>query len=300
MSEILIIGASGRLGSRVAERLLDRGLKVRAASRQPERLAALRERGATTVFCDLREPASIDSAVEGAAVVFHAAHALAPPDRHNPTDAVDGRGVAALIDSAARHDIDHFVLSSLLHASSEHPSEFVRNKSASEVRLDRTGVPHTILRMAAFMETHVLQLLGDPILDGKRPQIIGRGTAPRNFVSVEDAATLGERVIAESPPTRGEALDVAGPDNLSDLEAVGLLAAALGRSVTPRHLPLPAAKAIRAATRFVHPPLSTVLALAIATAETGEAVDLAPRAGLIVGGTPLARVIDRWAAEVRG
>ena len=47
-----------------------------------------------------------------------------------------------------------------------------------------------------------------------RPVVVGRGENPINFVSVGDVAALVDVVIAE-PATRGETLQLGGPEDLS-------------------------------------------------------------------------------------
>jgi nucleoside-diphosphate-sugar epimerase len=68
----LVLGA-GQIGPLVAERLLARGLRVRIArkSAAPSRLA-----GVETVAIDVRDPAAVAKAAEGAAVVYHCANPL--------------------------------------------------------------------------------------------------------------------------------------------------------------------------------------------------------------------------------
>ena len=55
----LIVGATGRLGSLVARKLLADGQPLRAMSRTPAKADALKELGAEVVQGDLCEPASL-------------------------------------------------------------------------------------------------------------------------------------------------------------------------------------------------------------------------------------------------
>ena len=68
----LVLGA-GQIGPLVAQRLLARGLRVRIARRSaaPSRLA-----GVETVTLDVRDPAAVAKAAEGAAVVYHCVNPL--------------------------------------------------------------------------------------------------------------------------------------------------------------------------------------------------------------------------------
>ncbi len=70
---VLITGATGFLGGKLARRLIRDGAHVRVITRTPERAAALAELGAEIIAADLTNAASLEQAVEGCAVVFHAA-----------------------------------------------------------------------------------------------------------------------------------------------------------------------------------------------------------------------------------
>jgi dihydroflavonol-4-reductase len=67
---VLVTGATGFLGWHVARKLLERGWRVRALARDPGRL---RELDVEPAQGDLRDPASLERAVAGCSVVYHAA-----------------------------------------------------------------------------------------------------------------------------------------------------------------------------------------------------------------------------------
>ena len=75
MKPVLVTGATGFVGWHVARQLLERGERVRALVRDPALSAkALAElAGIETVPGDLREEASLESAVMGCGSVFHVA-----------------------------------------------------------------------------------------------------------------------------------------------------------------------------------------------------------------------------------
>ena len=70
---ILLVGASGRLGSVVAELLLAQGKAVRVMTRTPFNLTHLKQQGAEVVHGDLRDPASLLRACQGVEQVVAAA-----------------------------------------------------------------------------------------------------------------------------------------------------------------------------------------------------------------------------------
>ncbi len=70
---VLITGATGFLGGKLARRLIRDGAHVRVITRKPERAAALAELGAEVFTADLTDAESLKHAAEGCTVVFHAA-----------------------------------------------------------------------------------------------------------------------------------------------------------------------------------------------------------------------------------
>src|SRR5947209_12239157 len=94
---ILIVGASGRVGISVAQRLLEEGKPVRAMTRTPLKLDLLKQRGAEVVSGDLRNPASLLDACQGVEQVLVAAHALVGKGDNNP-HTVDDLGNRHLIE----------------------------------------------------------------------------------------------------------------------------------------------------------------------------------------------------------
>jgi nucleoside-diphosphate-sugar epimerase len=73
MAPIVITGAAGFIGSRVARRLYERGDEVVAIVRDPARADALRDLGVRLVAGDLSDQAEIRRVVNGAGAVVHAA-----------------------------------------------------------------------------------------------------------------------------------------------------------------------------------------------------------------------------------
>src|SRR5947207_8757532 len=183
---ILIVGASGRLGSVVAEHLLAKGKPVRAMTRTPLNLAQLEQQGAEVVSGDLRNSASLLSSCEGVEQVLAAAHALVGKGDNNP-QTVDDAGNRYLIDAAKAAGVKHFIFVSVQGASPDSPLAFFRIKYRTEEYLQASGLNFTILRPGAYMELWA-QLIGQPIREQGKTTIFGSGNNPINFVSVEDVA----------------------------------------------------------------------------------------------------------------
>ena len=233
---ILIVGASGRLGSKVAEQLLAQGKAVRAMTRTPLNLAHLKQQGAEVVSGDLRNAASLLSACQGIEQVVAAAHALVGKGDNNP-QRVDDAGNRELIDAAKAAGVKHFIFVSVRGASPDSPLEFFRIKYRTEEYLRASGLSFTILRPSAFMDLWA-ELVGQPLVEQGKTTIFGRGTNSINFVAVEDVARF-VGIALEDARARNRVIEVGGPENLTMNQLAEFFERASGRQPKTRHTPLP-------------------------------------------------------------
>jgi uncharacterized protein YbjT (DUF2867 family) len=223
---IALAGGTGRLGTRVVKRLAARDLDVRVLTRDPARARHLSGYAAEVISCDVRNRASVQSALRGATTIVSAVHGFAGPGRVSP-QSVDRDGNANLVDTAAELGVD-VVLVSVVGASADNPMELCRAKYAAERHLRASGVGWTIVRATAFVE------LWAEIM--KKPIVFGRGENPINFVSVDDVAAVVERAATDGG-LRGQVIEVGGPENLTFNELAALLQRVRGRPAKVRHVP---------------------------------------------------------------
>src|SRR6187200_1040273 len=87
--KILVTGATGKVGSRLAKRLALRGDSVRALVRDPARAADLQRAGIELSLGDLLDPTSLASAVRGVDAIVHCAaffRGATPEQAHSVND----------------------------------------------------------------------------------------------------------------------------------------------------------------------------------------------------------------------
>lgn len=111
MKPTLVTGATGFIGWHVARALLERGRSVRALARDPVKLRELS--GVQVVQGDLRDPASLERAVEGCGVVFHVAAdyrlwTREPQEMYRS----NVEGTRAMLEAARRAGVERFVYTS--------------------------------------------------------------------------------------------------------------------------------------------------------------------------------------------
>ena len=256
---IVVAGGTGTLGARLVPRLVGQGLAVRVLTRDPARAQHLAGPGLEVVCGDVRESRSVARALDGAGTVISAVHGFAGPGGVSPAS-VDRAGNANLIGAATRTGAA-FVLVSVAGAAPGHPIELFRAKHAAEVMLRASGIPWTIVRATAFMETWVT-IMSRP-LEAGRILVFGRGDNPVNFVSAADVAALVAQAVTD-PGLRGQVLELGGPDNLTFNQVAAILQESTRRSGTVRHIPRPALQAMACLTTAVKPALARQVRAALA------------------------------------
>jgi NADH dehydrogenase len=220
-------------------------------TRDPARASAQTGELVEVVQGDVRDADSVMSALANIDVVVSAVHGFA--DRRASPASVDRDGNRNLV-NAAWVVGSAVVLVSIVGAGRDHPMDLMRMKHSAEEHLWSSGVPWTIVRATAYLETWVGLLEATAARSG-RPLVFGRGDNPINFVSADDVAALVERVVVD-PGTRARVIEIGGPEDLSLNQMAAALQAAAGRSGRPRHVPRSVLRAMALGLRALRPDLA--------------------------------------------
>ena len=271
---ILIVGATGNLGGHVARQLLQQGLAVRAMTREPMRASALEAAGAEIVRGDLRDKESLRTATRGVRAVVSASHSILGAGK-SASARVDDDGQRALISSAKEAGVAHFVYLSALGASASHPVDFWQTKERIERHLERSGLPHTIIRPSAFMELHAYELIGKAVMNGTRVVLFGPGNNPRNFVAEADVARLVVLALVDDR-LRGQTIEIGGPENLTTRQVVGTFERVSGKSARVSHIPLAALRVLSRVAQPLHSGASRLFRATVVGETTDQTFDAAP------------------------
>jgi len=206
---ILVLGATGKTGRRVAARLRDRGVAVREGSRS-----------ATPAF-DWDDPTGWDAVLRDARAVYVAfAPDLAVPGAAETVGAFAGRAAAAGVERIV-----------LLSGRGEPDAQRAERAVAA------AGVPWTVVRCAWFAQNFDESFLLEPVLAGEVALPVGDVREP--FVDVEDIADVAVAALREDGHA-GEVYELTGPEALTFTEALDVVGAASGRTVAHVTIPLDA------------------------------------------------------------
>jgi uncharacterized protein YbjT (DUF2867 family) len=230
---LLLTGATGRVGSALLRRLMERREPVRCLVRDPRRLGPERVR-VQIALGDLGDPASFRHALRGVKTVVH----LAATERDQPhatIEEVDGVAVWRLLRAAERAGVEHFVFVTPLGAVPHHRARLHRAKALAEKAVAGADLRTTTLRSSLIYEPadRRLALLEVMSLLPAVPVTATMGRARSQPIWAGDVAACVAAVLDRPERRRHEVLDIAGPDTLTSREAVLVALKALGR---PRRL----------------------------------------------------------------
>ena len=272
MPHILIVGANGVLGSATTKFFLRKGFQVSALIRNREKAIELEKDGATLLQADITDPDSLKNIFKEVDVVLTAAHGMLGKGK-NKSQNVDHEGHKLLINEAKKSGVKHFIYTSINSASPDHPIDFFRTKYLIEDHLKSSGLNYTILRLPAFMEWHVYNLLAKNIVEKGRATIFGSGTNPINFIAVKDVVEAIDK-IALNVNYYNKIIFLAGPQNISRNEIAKLYGNALNIKPKVRHVPIQLLKILSILFQPIHPGIARIMKLTIHTENSDETMDV--------------------------
>lgn len=139
--KILLSGATGFIGGRLAPVLVDAGHEVAAMTREP----AGYDGPGTAVFGDTDDLASLERALQGCQVAYYLVHGLDESADFGDSDAEAAR---AFGEAAAAAGVEQIIYLGGLGREGDDLSEHLASRQEVEGRLGEAGVPVTALRAA--------------------------------------------------------------------------------------------------------------------------------------------------------
>jgi uncharacterized protein YbjT (DUF2867 family) len=235
----LIIGATGILGGEICHLLIAGGKPVKAMVRKTSdqaKINKLKELGVQIIEGDLRDNSTFGSVLEGVTAVITTAASIPTSyvPGENDIEKVDHEGMKNFIDAAGVAGVGQFVYTSF---SGNIDLDFpLRNaKRSVEQHLQKSGMAYTILRPGYFMEAWLTAVVGFDVVNGK-VQLYGDGTRPVSYISYKDVARFAVESL-DNPAAKNAILELGGPDQLSQLEAVNIFEEIFGRKFEVLNIP---------------------------------------------------------------
>jgi uncharacterized protein YbjT (DUF2867 family) len=202
---VIVFGATGKLGTEIVEELRSHGDRVTAFVRPTSNRSRLEPLGVSFVVGDVMEPASVRSALEGAQ--FDTAIATLA-DMSVP--GLDREGNVNVIDAAAAAGVKRFVFISTIGAGDSYESaplisrlllsKILPEKTAAEEHLRASGLEFTVVRPGGLPPGVVATGRGIVSENPATMGFIKRPDLARLVLSVlYDERTVGKTLAAVDP-----------------------------------------------------------------------------------------------------
>lgn len=224
MSEVLVLGASGNVGSALTRRLAADGVAVRAFYDPSTPQRATFPEGVREVHGTFGDAAALADAPTGVDAVF----LLTPP---SPSQVAWQRSA---IDAAVAAGVGRVVKLSAFESGADSPLHMGRWHHDGELALQASGLEWAILRPQYFMQNLLPALRA--ALDSGTWAGAAHADLRLGIVDVEDIAAVAA-VLLTRAAHRDEVLIPTGPEALSFTEMAAALSAAAGRPIPYRQRP---------------------------------------------------------------
>jgi uncharacterized protein YbjT (DUF2867 family) len=212
---ILVTGGAGNVGANVVRQLLDAGEKVRVMTRNPSGRSF--PDGVEVVPGDLTRPETLPAALSGIERAF-----LFPAFT----------GVDGFLNAARQADLQRVVLLSSASVTSSTPGFIGEQHLQVERAVTASGLLWTFVRPGAFMTNDLVwapQIINGGVVRGVYGNAAMAPVDPRDIAAVAVRALLDQRA--------GEAYVLTGPQSLTQIERVQIIAETIGRPLRFEEVP---------------------------------------------------------------
>lgn len=211
---ILVTGATGYIASRLIPRLLERGYKVRALARHPERL---KERGwfskVEVVQGDVMDSASLTPALEGVHIAYYLIHNMS---RGHGYTKVEIEGARNFAEAAEKSGLEHIIYLGGLADPEQHIAPHMRSRIETGMTLRKGRVPVTefragIIAGSGSISFEMIRFMTElfPVIPG--PAWLKNRTQPIAVQNIMDYMLAA----LTNPNGRGNVFEIGGPDILT-------------------------------------------------------------------------------------
>jgi UDP-glucose 4-epimerase len=202
---VVVFGASGFLGSHVADALSAAGYQVRLFDRSPSPYLKSNQE---MIVGDIMDLDQVIEAAKGTSIVYNFAAIADIDEAHNkpiPTATINVLGNMHALEAARIAGARRFVFASSVYVYSESGSFYRASKQAAErfteTYHDRYGLDYNILRYGSLygrrsdQRNGIYRMLHEAIAQHSITYK-GSGEAMREYIHVEDAARMSVQILA--------------------------------------------------------------------------------------------------------
>ncbi|HEY3420042.1 MAG TPA: SDR family oxidoreductase [Methanomassiliicoccales archaeon] len=230
---ILVVGATGQLGSIVVRNLLQQKRSVRILVRPGSDYEPLIKAGARAVFGDIKSPITLIDALRGVETLITTANSARRGGDDNVQN-VDLIGNRHLVNSAKTVGVKHFIFVSAARADDKSHSPFLQAKKKTENHIIQSGMNYTIVAPEPIMEVWFNTFIAGPLKADRPVTVIGEGNRRHSYISIEDVAGFIISSVG-NPAARNTRLLIGGPKAISWNDIIGTFEMTLRKRIPVIH-----------------------------------------------------------------
>ncbi|QRR00121.1 SDR family oxidoreductase [Dyadobacter sandarakinus] len=219
---LLVTGATGEIGKKLCQDLIQDGIPFRAMCRKEEQLEKLRKLGMDAVLGDFVDRESLKSAMRGCTSLF-----LVSPPTQNQVQCEKNA-----IDIAGQEGITYIVRVSASDANLRSSVPWAKAHAEIDHYLRNSGIEWTILKPTAFMQNFLT--MAQPIAKGYLPQVGGKGLV--GYIDAKDIGMVAYKIFKEDHHKKATYY-LNGPETLEMKDVAFKVSEAIGRKVDYVNLP---------------------------------------------------------------
>jgi UDP-glucose 4-epimerase len=236
--KILVTGASGFLGSHIADALSEAGHELALFDLKPSRWLRPDQTMLTGSVLDFE---AVRRAMDGCDVVYHLA-AVADIDESlgtpRKTVEVNVMGTLNMLEAARDAHVRRFVFASSIYVYSNEGSFYRTTKRACEQLIEdyreRFDLPFTVLRFGSLYgpradHTNGVYRLLTQALTERRVDYYGTGEEVREYIHVLDAAAMAVDVLA--PEFTNQFIHLTGRERMTSRDMLAMIREMLGGQI---------------------------------------------------------------------
>jgi len=229
---ILVAGATGQQGGAVVTSLLEKGMAVRALTRNAasEKAKALAAQGVDVVVGDFEHLDSIKAAAKDVTVAWFMSTPFEAGDKAETKQGI------AVVDAFKAVGVPHVVFSSVANADSKTGIPHFDSKFLVEEHLQASGLPYTITAPVYFFD-NVFAPWNLPSLKKGAFGMPMPKDCKLQQISIKDIGRINAEILSRPGDFVGRRINIAG-DSITAGEAASVLAKAIGTDVAFAAVPM--------------------------------------------------------------
>lgn len=241
---ILLTGGTGYVGSRMVEKLRQRGEPLRLLVRDPARAAALAGDHVTLAKGDVTDPATLPAALEGVDTIIHLVAIIRERPGGVTFERFNYQATVNLVDAAKQAGVKRFIHMSALGVRADPALPYMDTKYRAQRYLQDSGLDWTVFQPSVifgagdeFINT-LADLVRKPLLILPAPiiPVVGDGKTKFQPVWRDDVVDAFLKAL-DDPATIGQVYQLGGPAPITYEQMLDVIMAKLGKKRGKIHIP---------------------------------------------------------------